>query len=100
MPWRSKAQERWGHSKSGLKALGGSSAVHEWDAATKQKALPERTPVHNWIKGAVKHPGALSASAKRNGLSKLQKAEKESKSKNPHIRARGVLGKRFIKKEI
>ena len=54
----------------------------------------------NWIKGAVKHPGALTAAAKRNGVSKLEEAEKESKSSNPSIRARGALGKRFIKKTI
>ena len=53
-----------------------------------------------WIQGAVKHPGALTAAAKRHGVSKLQEAEKESHSSNPHIRARGALGKRFIKKQI
>jgi len=54
----------------------------------------------DWIKGAVKHPGALTAAAKRNGVSKLQEAEKESHSSNASIRARGNLGKRFIKKTI
>jgi len=54
----------------------------------------------NWIKGAIRHPGVLSAAAKRNGVSKLQEAEKESHSSNPSIRARGNLGKRFIKKTI
>jgi hypothetical protein len=54
----------------------------------------------NWIQGAVKHPGALTAAAKQNGRSKLQEAEVESHSSNPHIRARGALGKRFIKKTI
>jgi len=54
----------------------------------------------NWIQSAVKHPGALSAAAKRNGRSKLQEAEKEAKSRNPHIRARGALGERFIRKTI
>lgn len=54
----------------------------------------------NWIQSAVKHPGALTRAAKEHGKSKLQEAESESHSKNPHIRARGVLGKRFIKKEI
>jgi hypothetical protein len=54
----------------------------------------------NWIGGAVKHPGALTAAAKRHGVSKLQEANKESHSSNPHIRARGALGKRFIKKTI
>lgn len=53
-----------------------------------------------WIQGAVKHPGALTAAAKEHGVSKLQEAEKESHSSNPSIRARGNLGKRFIKHEI
>lgn len=53
-----------------------------------------------WIQGAIKHPGALTAAAKRHGVSKLQEAEKESHSSNPHIRSRGNLGKRFIKKTI
>jgi hypothetical protein len=53
-----------------------------------------------WIQSAVKHPGALSAAAKRNGKSKLQEAEAESHSSNPSIRARGALGKRFIQKKI
>lgn len=53
-----------------------------------------------WIQGAVKHPGALTAAAKRDSVSKLQEAEKEKKSKNPKIRARGALGERFIRKEV
>lgn len=53
-----------------------------------------------WIQSAVKHPGALTAAAKRHGVSKLQEAEKESDSKNPKIRARGALGERFIKKAV
>ncbi len=54
----------------------------------------------HWIGGAVKHPGALTAAAKEHGVSKLQEAEKEAHSKNPHIRGRGLLGERFIKKQI
>ena len=53
-----------------------------------------------WIQSAVKHPGALTAAAKRHGKSKLQEAESESHSSNSHIRSRGNLGKRFIKKTI
>lgn len=53
-----------------------------------------------FIQKAIKHPGALTAAAKRHGVSKLQEAEKESDSKNPKIRGRGALGLRFIKKEI
>ena len=53
-----------------------------------------------WIQKAVKHPGSLSRAAERSGRSKLQEAEKESHSSNPHIRARGALGKRFIKGKL
>lgn len=54
-----------------------------------------------WIQGAVRdksHP--VVNAAKRKGISTLQEAEQESHSSNPHIRARGLLGKRFIKKQI
>ncbi len=54
----------------------------------------------HWIQGAVKHPGALTAAAKRHGVSKMQEAEHESHSSNPHVRARGALGMRFMKHEI
>lgn len=54
----------------------------------------------HWLAGAIRHPGALSAAAKRSGLSKMQEAEKEAKSSNPHIRARGPLGERLIRKKI
>ena len=53
-----------------------------------------------WLGGAVKHKGALTAAAKEHGVSKIQEAEKESHSSNPHIRARGALGVRLIKKTI
>lgn len=54
----------------------------------------------NWIKRAIKHPGALTRAAKQHGVSKMQEAEKESHSSNPHIRARGALGKRFMKGDL
>ena len=41
MPWRSKKQAAWGHSPAGMKALGGESAVKEWDSETP-KNIPER----------------------------------------------------------
>jgi len=50
-----------------------------------------------WIKRAIKHPGALTRAAASHGVSKKQEAVKESHSSNPHIRARGILGKRFMK---
>jgi len=42
MPFQSLAQERWAHTPSGEKALGGKAKVAEWDAATKGKRLPEK----------------------------------------------------------
>ena len=41
MPWKSDQQRKWGHTATGLKALGGAGEVAEWDAATKGKSLPE-----------------------------------------------------------
>jgi hypothetical protein len=41
VPYKSKAQERWAHTRAGQKALGGKAKVAEWDAATKGKKLPE-----------------------------------------------------------
>lgn len=54
----------------------------------------------DWIAGAVKHPGALTEAARRNGRSKLAEAEAEKHSKSPKIRARGALGERFIRKSL
>jgi hypothetical protein len=51
----------------------------------------------NFIQKAIKHPGSLTRAAERHGESKHQEAEKESKSSNPHIRGRGLLGLRFMK---
>lgn len=51
----------------------------------------------NFIRKAIRHPGALANVASRHGVSKRQEAEKESHSSNPSIRGRGLLGKRFMK---
>lgn len=105
MPFLSRKQQRWGNSPSGVAALGGSEKVAEWNAATpKGSGVPESKmaddkPKH-FLQGAIKHPGALTAAAKRRGVSKMQEAEKESHSKNPHIRGRGLLGERLVKKTI
>jgi len=61
--------------------------------------LKKRTP-KKWIQSAVKHPGALTAAAAEHGVSKMQEAEKESHSSNPHLRSRGNLGLRFMRKEV
>lgn len=41
MPWKSKQQRKWGHTKEGTKALGGIKAVQEWEKATGNKKLPK-----------------------------------------------------------
>ena len=54
----------------------------------------------DWISGAVKHPGALTAEAQESGRSKLQQAEVDSHSSDPSKRVRGLLGLRCIRKQI
>jgi hypothetical protein len=103
MPFRSKAQERWGFSPSGRKALGGTANVKEWADSTDQDSLPERAggkmdrKPSTFIAGAISHTGALTRAAKSAGVSKRAEAEKESHSSNPSIRGRGALGLRFMK---
>jgi hypothetical protein len=52
--------------------------------------MPLRAPKH-WIQGAIKHKGALTASAERHGKSTHEEAVKESHSSNPTQRKRGTL---------
>ncbi len=42
MPFVSAAQSRWGHSKSGVKSLGGEAKVKEWEASTDYSKLPAK----------------------------------------------------------
>jgi hypothetical protein len=48
-----------------------------------------------WIGSAIKHPGALTKSAKKHGLSTHQEAEKEAHSSDLKKRGRGALALRF-----
>ena len=66
MPFLSRKQQRWGHSPAGQKALGGPSAVREWDSATDFSSLPEKAE------------GAISKGMK-----------------SRHSAGGGLLGKRF-----
>lgn len=59
MPFVSRAQQRWGHTPAGEKALGGAGAVSEWDSATKGKSIPERVPGHA-TGGPVANKGYMS----------------------------------------
>ena len=45
MPYKSKAQQGWVHTPAGTKALGGKSAVAEWDKASKGLHLPAHANV-------------------------------------------------------
>jgi hypothetical protein len=58
MPWKSKAQQRWGNSPAGKKALGGQSAVDEWNQATDFGDLPEvaKTKRRAKMKKALQKP--------------------------------------------
>jgi hypothetical protein len=42
MPWKSEQQRKWGHTKEGIKALGGKKNVAEWNKATEGKKLLQR----------------------------------------------------------
>lgn len=42
MPYVSRAQQRWAHTATGTRALGGAAKVHEWDEASKGMKLPAR----------------------------------------------------------
>lgn len=66
MPFKSKAEAKWGNIPAGLRALGGKDKVDEWNASTNFDDLPEKVE------------GVLSKSMKR----------------KPAAPA-GVLGKRF-----
>jgi hypothetical protein len=44
----------------------------------------------------VKHPGALKAAAAKHGVSTKEEANREAKSPDKHIAARGRLAKRFM----
>lgn len=43
MPFVSKNQQAWGHTKEGIKALGGKKNVAEWNKATP-KNIPKVAP--------------------------------------------------------
>ena len=50
MPFVSRAQQRWGNSAAGRKALGGQAAVNEWNQATDEGSLPGRKPMAHLLK--------------------------------------------------
>lgn len=50
MPWKSDKQRRWGHTANGIKALGGKSAVAEWDRASKKSKKKPKIVINNKMK--------------------------------------------------
>ena len=48
-----------------------------------------------WIGGAIKHPGIEKAKAAKAGISTHEQLVKDSHSKDPSVRGRGILGLRF-----
>jgi hypothetical protein len=48
-----------------------------------------------WIRGAVRHPGAVKNAAHKHGKSVLAEAKSEAHSPNKKISARGRLALRF-----
>lgn len=67
MPWASKAQAAWGHSPSGLRALGGKDKVDEWDDATPKGSLPPKVGAIAKVKKVkpVKPVGALQSAFRK-----------------------------------
>lgn len=51
----------------------------------------------NWIGGAISKPGIEKAKAAKAGISTHEQLEKDSHSKDPSVRGRGILGLRFQK---
>jgi hypothetical protein len=58
-PYMSLAQERWAHTDSGERALGGPAKVREWDEATRGKKLPERVSKSEGATGPLKPAGEM-----------------------------------------
>jgi len=58
MPFRSRAQSRWGNSPAGLRALGGKDKIDEWNASTDLGSLPEKA--EGMISKALKRKPAVA----------------------------------------
>ena len=78
MPFVSRAQQRWGHTAAGEKALGGPSAVAEWDSATpKGEGVPQRVGKVN----KLRKRGVVSDQAHDRHLSKYGPDEIDASSR-------------------
>lgn len=100
MPFVSRAQQRWGNSPAGRKALGGQSAVDEWNNATDFSSLPERTGMKSHevnlghkgsfhVKEGALHRMLHVSEGEKIGQERMRKA---AKSSNPTLRKRSIAG--------
>ncbi len=78
MPWKSTAQERWGNSPSGHKALG-DAGVAEWNAASEGKSLPKKA-------GHMNHTAKAKAPAMPKDRQKLVKTMGLNTNKKPTLK--------------
>ena len=78
MPFVSRAQQRWGNSPVGRKALGGQAAVDEWnDATPKGDSVPQRVGKIN----KMRKRGVVSDKAHDRHLSKYGPDEIDASSR-------------------
>lgn len=77
MPYSSKAQQRWAHTKKGIKALGGLAKVSEWDKASKGLKLPSRAKRVPSRAALVKEHKELVKVLRTGSKTQLQKEAKE-----------------------
>jgi len=100
MPFKSKAQQRWGNSSTGQKALGGKENVSEWNNATDFKHLPEKAMATKEVNLGKKHE---SFKVKEGSLHKMlgisedkkigdERLHKALHSQNPTIRRKAASG--------
>jgi hypothetical protein len=80
MPYRSKAQERWGNSPAGKKALG-AKGVNEWNAASKGLKLPERVkPVKKSKEVGIPKGASKAVKAKDDAYDRKHKLKEGGKA--------------------
>ena len=99
MPWVSKAQQRWGNSPAGHKALG-DAGVAEWNQASTGQHPPERAGMKTH-KVDLGHKGSFSV--KKGALHEMlhipqgekigqERMRKAAHSSNPLLRKRAISG--------
>jgi hypothetical protein len=98
MPWKSGAQQRWGNSPAGHKALG-DAGVKEWNEATNYSSLSEKKM--GWMQDESEREkkagtkGKFSAAAVRAGKTTAEYAN-EKASAPGKLGARARMAKAFM----